>query len=264
LRYFFHIGFKGTHYLGWQRLPDVPSVQATIEMVLGKVLHCPVSIVGCGRTDAQVHASQFFFHVDIEEQWDYDLVFRLNRSLPADISVYDIVAVGAKNHVRFDAIQRQYDYFFHTYKDPFLHQNSSAFYGGPLLVDEMRRAVACLPKYHDYRSFCKSPDKNEHTICRVSAAALYANDKGDRFRFHISSNRFLGGMIRAIMARLLQVGKGELTVAQFEALLSHPQTPVNIKLAAPAGLFLSKVTYPFLDLPSRTNIIANEWHELTV
>lgn len=97
-----------------------------------------------------------------------------------------------KQHARFDAVQRKYDYYLHTYKNPFLNQLSSYYALGELKLEEMKKAVALLPKYKDYRAFCTSPDKNEHTICNVMDARLYTSANGDHYRFHIVSNRFLG------------------------------------------------------------------------
>ena len=94
MRYFFHIGFNGYNYRGWQRQPKALNVQQVFETTLSQLLKIPISIMGCGRTDAQVHASQFFFHVDIEQAWDYDLLFRINKTLPSDIAVFEIIDDG--------------------------------------------------------------------------------------------------------------------------------------------------------------------------
>jgi Pseudouridylate synthase len=120
VRYFFHIAFNGSNYRGWQRQSKAHNVQQVVEETLTKVLKVPTFTTGCGRTDAQVNASQFFFHVDIYREWDFDLLFRLNKTLPDDIAVYDILPVSHNQHARFDATARTYDYFIHTYKDPFL------------------------------------------------------------------------------------------------------------------------------------------------
>jgi tRNA pseudouridine38-40 synthase len=252
LRYFFHIGYNGHNYSGWQRQPKVNSIQEVIEAKLSQIFKTPLTINGCGRTDAQVHASQFFFHVDIEEQWDFDLVFRLNKVLPHNIAVFDVIPLEGKPHARFDAIQRQYDYYLHTYKDPFLSQLSSYYTFNHLNLNEMKRAVALLPLYKDYRAFCTTPDKNEHTICFVRDASLYTSNNGDQIRFHISSNRFLGKMIRIITGKLLKIGTGNMSIDEFEELLITMQTPQLLEPAHPTGLYLSKVTYPYLNLPART------------
>ncbi|MDF2432121.1 MAG: tRNA pseudouridine38-40 synthase, partial [Mucilaginibacter sp.] len=119
MRYFFHIGYHGSAYSGWQKHAGILSVQDVLETRLSKLLKTTVNIVGCGRTDAGVHASQFFFHADIEREWNSDLFFRLNKILPDDIAIFDIIPMQGAVHARFDAVQRTYDYFIHTYKDPF-------------------------------------------------------------------------------------------------------------------------------------------------
>jgi len=227
-------------------------VQQVLETCLTKLLKVPVFISGCGRTDAQVHASQFFFHADIQNEWDFDLLFRLNKILPDDIAVFDIIPMKGLPHARFDTIQRSYDYYIHTYKDPFLSGFSSFYAQRNPDLDKMNSAVALLSKYNDYRAFCKMPDRIDHTICNVTQASLFTDKNGDRIRFNISANRFLSKMIRIIVGRLLEIGKGEMSVDEFEHYLADKITPSIIIPAYPQGLYLSKVTYPYLDLPVRS------------
>lgn len=228
------------------------NVQGVLEKFLSQALKTPIAIIGCGRTDAHVHASQFFFHMDVEKEWDFDLMFRLNKLLPANIAVFDIIPMNGMQHARFDAVLRSYDYFIHTYKDPFLSGLSSFYLLEQLKFDEMKAAAALLPKYKDFRAFCTSPDKYEHTICNVMSTSLSIDANGDKLRFQISSNRFLSKMIRIIMGQLLKIGKGLLSVDEFEHYLIYRQTPELITPAHPEGLYLSKVTYPYLNLPPRT------------
>ena len=253
MRYFVHISYNGLSYNGWQRQPNVLNVQGVIERGLSSIFKTPVAINGCGRTDAQVHASQFFFHMDLEEEWDFDLIFRLNKLLPMNIAVYDIIPMEGLPHARFDAVQRAYDYFLHTYKDPFLNGLSSYYLLKDLKLDEMKAAVALLPQYKDYRAFCTHPDKYEHTLCYVRSASLMVDDQEEKLRFQISSNRFLGKMIRILMGQLLKIGQGMLSVDEFESHLISKQTPALITPAHPQGLYLSKVTYPYLNLPPRVD-----------
>ena len=256
MRYFFHIAYHGTNYSGWQKHPGVCNIQEVLETSLSKILKLPLTIVGCGRTDAGVHASQFFFHVDIEQHWEFDLLFRLNKILPDDIAVYDIIEMQGLPHARFDAIQRTYDYFIHTSKNPFLSRFSALYPENDWHLNNMKAAAALLPMYNDYRGFCKSPEKNDHTLCYVSSAKLFVNPKGDRLRFQISANRFLSKMVRILIGRLLEIGRGDMSVDEFEHFLINKQTPEVIIPAHPQGLYLSKVTYPYLDIPLRTTFSA--------
>jgi len=229
------------------------SVQEVLESALVRLLKKQIAIIGCGRTDARVHAGQFFFHADLQEDWDFDLFFRLNKILPDDIAVFDIIPMQGLPHARFDAIQRSYEYYIHTYKDPFLGGFSSLYPEKGLDLDQMKTAVALLPLYTDYRAFCKCPDKVDHTLCYVSSADLFANNDGSRLRFQISANRFLSKMIRIIMGRLLDIGRGDMSVDEFEHYLAAGETPKIIIPAYPQGLYLSKVTYPYLDIPAITS-----------
>lgn len=252
MRYFFHICFNGTNYRGWQRQTKAHNVQQVMEEALSQILKTPIFITGCGRTDAQVHASQFFFHVDIKDGWDFDLRFRVNKTLPDDIAVFNIIPVEDKQHARFDATLRTYDYFFHNYKNPFLNGMSALYQEKNLDLNTMKRAIALLPKYHDYRALCTSPDKQRTTICKVRSAYLFTDETQQRFRFQISADRFLGKMVRIIMGKLLLIGHHEISVDEFESYLISKKTPEAFEPAFPQGLYLSKVTYPFLDLRPRT------------
>jgi len=232
------------------------TVQEVLETALSNIFKLPIAVNGCGRTDAGVHASQYFFHVDIEQEWDFDLFFRLNKVLPDDVALFDIIPMQGLPHARFDAVQRSYDYFIHTYKDPFLSGFSSLYPETNLNLDKMKAAAALLPIYNDYKCFCKMPDRNDNTICNVSSAEFFVDSKGDRIRFQISANRFLGKMVRIILGRLLEIGLGKMSIDEFENYLIQKETPKIIIPEHPQGLYLSKVTYPYLDLPPRSSFLA--------
>jgi len=92
---------------------------------------------------------------------------------------------------------------------------------------------------------------------------------GERLRFQISANRFLRGMIRIIMGRLLEIGAGTMDLQTFENHLRSKQTPRIITGAYPQGLYLSKIVYPYLDVPQRTEFAAafqleqeRDWQEV--
>lgn len=256
MRYFVHIGYHGTRYSGWQIHPGVLNVQQVLQMALSQILKTPITINGCGRTDAQVHASQFFFHMDVEKDWKFDLLFRLNKLLPNDIAVFDIIPMEGQPHARFDAIARSYDYFIHTYKDPFLSDLSSYYPYPDLDIEQMKKAVNLLPLYNNYKAFCKSPDRNDHTICNVTSASLNIGSNGNRLHFQITANRFLSKMVRTIVGRLLDIGCGKLSVAEFESYLINPDSEATITPAYPQGLYLSKVTYPYLDIPAKPDFVS--------
>jgi len=262
LRYFLHIGYNGYNYRGWQRQHKVLSIQEVLETNLSKLLKTKITCLGCGRTDAQVHASQYFFHMDVEKEWTFDLKFRLNKMLSEDIALFDIIPVEGYPHAQLSATSRTYNYYIHTYKDPFLFYLSAYYPLEELDFEKMSAAVKLLVGNNDFCAFCKSPDKNPSNICKISSAQLFTNKTKDKIRFQITSNRFLKGMVRIIVNKLIDVGTGELTVEEFESFLTLKSTPKTIIPAYPQGLYLSKVTYPFLNIPAKvdfSNSIDNKW-----
>lgn len=226
-----------------------------LETKLSRVLKIPVTVNGCGRTDAGVHASQFFFHADLVIFNIKELLFRLNRALPTDIAIFDILEMQGKQHARFDACLRTYHYFIHTYKNPFLSSTSSFYPLKNLDQDQMDKAMQLLLLYQNYRAFCTSPAKYKHTICNVSAVKLYFDPSEKHVRLEISANRFLSKMIRIIVGKLLKIGNRTMSLDEFEHLLISKETPQILDLAYPQGLHLAKVTYPFLDLPNKGFVV---------
>lgn len=247
MRYFIHLSYCGTDYRGWQRQPTAISVQEVLEDALSSLFREQLTVWGCGRTDAMVHASQYYAHVDIEKSWDFDICFLLNQGLKHDIVVHSVTPVADDANAQFDATSRTYDYYFHTKRDPFL-LNFSSYYNEPSLnLEAMQKAVAMLEKYDEFRAFCKRPDRHNHTRCRVSSA--FIEKKGNNYHFQISANRFLKGMIRVIVGHILEVGRGKESLEDFEKRFTSKERSEYFPVAYPQGLYLSKITYPYLNEP---------------
>ena len=245
-RYFFHLAYNGIDYRGWQRQPDTLNIQGTIEAALSKIFKRDVFITGCGRTDAKVHASQYFFHVDLKETWDYDLIERLNNNLPKHIIIYDITPVEDNAHARRDAYSRTYQYYFHTEQNPF-NQNTSAYYPMQSIdLNAMTKACELLTTHNDYKLLCKTPEKMESTLCNISAADIYVNKNQKLFCFQIKANRFLRGMVRALVHELLEISQGTSVDKRLIPFLKNLPTTEELNFAHPQGLYLSEIKYEYL------------------
>jgi len=244
MRYFFRIAYKGTHYRGWQRQSTAISIQEIIEDALSKVLSVKTIIVGCGRTDAGVHAHQYYFHADIDDYPDYNLIYRLNRNLPDDISIMDIINVPHKSHTRYDAISRSYAYSFHTKKDPFMAEYSSYIMMESVNLDLINASLNLLTNQTDYRHFCRTPDRHNTTICKVLKADIIQINNHS-YRINITANRFLKSMIRIIAYRVLQVASHKLSLKDFKSYFTSENLGIQVSLAPPQGLSLTEVIYPY-------------------
>jgi len=249
MRYFIHLAYRGTAYRGWQRQANLgSSVQQVLENTLGKMTGKTIGFMGCGRTDAGVHAIQYFGHFDYEETWTYDPIERLNRMLPKDISVYELIPVHDRAHSRYDAEKRSYEYHLHTEINPFLAPVSS-FYNNitSLDIDAMKIATEGLKNLTDFRHLCLTPDKFNNTFCIMHEAEILVSDNGKQLCFRFTANRFLRSMIRIMVSRLLALGQGEISLDEFNDTSRNNQSFTFRTLAFPEGLHLSRIVYPYLE-----------------
>lgn len=239
------MSFKGTRYTGWQRqISGIPSIQEEVEKAVKKATGNPVDIIGCGRTDAGVHARQFFAHFDAEVMPDMDVI---NYILPNDIVIHDALQVDDKSHARYDAVLRTYEYRIHTRQNPFL-QDFSYYNGKEINTDVIATACDWIKECKDFRSFCKTPDRHNTTICNVSRCEWSFNKESGIHLFTITANRFLKSMIRIMVQELLNLSDGTTNEDAFKSLLDGKRASQIHKIAYPQGLYLSKVNYPYIDL----------------
>ncbi len=245
-RYFLQLAFDGTPYRGWQRQLAAPSVQEEVERVMRSVLHLPdLYVVGCGRTDTGVHATDYYLHFDVPEDRTVDdrLVYSLNSLLPPSIAVKRVVPVADKAHARFGATERGYTYFVLRRKDAFMADRAHVLYP-PLDVDAMNIACAHLIGRQDFSSFCKAGSDAKTMLCDVRLAQWVHTDNG--YRFRIRADRFLRNMVRAIVGTCFVIGRGQRPPEHMAAVVAAHDRSAAGKSAPARGLYLEHVVYPFL------------------
>lgn len=244
LRYFIELAYHGKNYHGWQIQPTVNSVQQELNTAISTILQQEINIVGAGRTDAGVHASQMIAHFDSETVLVNDISFRLNSILPDDIVVSAIYEVTDAAHARFDAISRSYEYRIWLGRNPFLLDTTWQLHHQKLNVLKMNNAAKILYKYKDFECFSKVKTDVHTFNCDILHAEWIKN--GNELTFHISANRFLRNMVRAIVGTLLEVGLGKMTLQEFENVIKSKNRS-NAGVSVPArGLFLTDIQYPKL------------------
>ncbi len=242
MRYFIELSYKGTDFKGWQRQPNASTIEETLEDALSTLLRQPVQIVGSSRTDSGVHAVQQFAHFDLDSAIPNidKLVRSVNSILPRTIVVVTIFEVNSETHSRFAATHRAYEYRICTKKNPFL-KDLVYFFNPKLDISLMNEAAQILFKYIDYQCFCKLHTDVKTFNCTISEAQW--TQQGDLWVFRIRSDRFLRGMVRAIVGTMIDVGTGKISLMDFEQIILSKQR-ANASAQAPAeGLFLVEVGY---------------------
>ncbi|MDA9261985.1 tRNA pseudouridine(38-40) synthase TruA [Flavobacteriales bacterium] len=242
-RYFIQLAFNGKDFHGWQIQDNAITVQGELNKALSLLQRIEIKVTGCGRTDTGVNASQFFAHFDAENLIE-NLVYKLNGVLPDTIVIEKIISLHPEAHSRFDATARTYEYFFHTKLNPFLG-DFSYYISAKLDVELMNEAASKLLEITDFTSFSKLHSDAYTNNCDVTFA-LVSDLKNGQYKFTITADRFLRNMVRAIVGTLIDVGRGRVTLQEFQEVIESKNRQNAGKSVDGTALFLAKIEYPYI------------------
>ncbi len=243
LRYFIKLTYKGTNYHGWQVQPNAITVQEVIEKAFSTIFRTRIEVIGAGRTDSGVHAEELFAHVNFEDEINIEeTIYKVNALLPNDIVVDKILPTASNAHARFDATSRNYEYRIFLGREPFLTETTWQLNNRKLNIVKMNEAANILLSYNNFKCFSRSNSDVTTYNCVVTSAEWLQYKQ--LLIFHISANRFLRNMVRAIVGTLLEVGTGKTSIEKFKQIIESKDRHNAGPSAPPQGLFLTKVTYP--------------------
>jgi tRNA pseudouridine38-40 synthase len=247
-RYFLELAYKGNQYSGFQIQANANSIQQEVEKALSTFFRQPIALTGSSRTDGGVHALQNYFHFDYEGIIKNRVIYNLNAILPPDISITAAWPVAPDAHCRFDANDREYRYYIYRKKDPFLTDRAHFF---PYTLDreKLNAAAALILQFRDFAAFAKRNSQAKTYDCTVTESHWQEEDNCLVYR--VVANRFLRGMVRGLVGTMLQVGRGKISIAEFEMILRNKDNQQADFSVPGHGLFLIRVTFPDSVLLSR-------------
>ncbi len=235
--------YEGSRYHGWQTQKNDISVQQTLEEALEKVCGHKVKAVGCGRTDAGVHALRYCanFRTDCPIPVER-LPLAVNSRLPGDIAVERAVEAGESFNAIGSCIKKEYIYKIlnRDIRDPFLEKRV-CFYPQKLDITLMKRAAAAFEGTHDFRAVRSVGTETRTTVrtvhwCRVEK-------EGDLITVSVCADGFLYNMCRAIVGTLVYASYGKLRPEDIPALLEKGDRRLTGPTMPPQGLYLNRVWY---------------------
>lgn len=247
MRFVLDIAYRGTAYHGWQVQENAHTVQAELNAALQTLLQQPgLETIGSGRTDTGVHAEQQFVQFDVGENstpntQPAEFVYRLNAILPKDIFVKNLYSAADNFSVRHDAVSRSYEYRISRSKNPFLIGQCCYFYKRELDIEKMNSVCPVLLQHSDFQSFSKYHTDVGHYRCTIEEAVW--KEENGLLVFHITANRFLRGMVRAIVGTLLNIGTRKMATEEMENILAQKDRKAAGHAAPPEGLFLTRIVY---------------------
>lgn len=239
-RYFIEVAYKGTDFKGFQIQPNAVTIQGEINKAIQTVLKTEIITSPSSRTDAGVHALQNFLHFDTDIVLPHSFIYNINSILSKDIVIKNVTKVNENAHARFDATARKYAYHIIQNKNPF-KKETAYFIPFTLDIDAMNEAASLLKKFTDFESFSK---KNTDVLtynCQLSIS--YFEKKEDEIIYHVQSNRFLRGMVRALVGTIILIGRKKITMDDLVEIVESKDCR-KADFSTPAhGLFLENVLY---------------------
>ncbi len=240
------IAYDGTDFHGWQDQPGLRTVQGVLKERLQRILRHPVSLIGCGRTDAGVHAASHIDSVRTTSPLHPEKIRTAMESrLPTDLAVLEARDVHPDFHATRSATCKLYRYRIHNAKhrpvSRFTHRHAF-HYWHHLNVDRMNRAADLMVGRHDFTSFTPTHvvrNSMERTVLRCTIERHL-----DEVRIDVEGDGFLYNQVRNMVGTLIEVGRGRWEPERVAEIISARSRPMAGQTAPPQGLCLEWVRYP--------------------
>ncbi len=235
------IQYDGTKYSGWQIQENALTVQEVLAKSIEQISQEKINLIGAGRTDTGVHALGQVANFLISRELDlYRFKYSLNSVLPDDISITAIELADEKFHARFSAKKRSYIYLISNHKSPFFDRYSYNLFS-ELNQDKLNELCSVLIGVQDFTSFSKNNPDVQNKICEIYEARW--RRQKNFFIFYIEANRFLYGMVRAIVGSLLKAYSTETGIEYLRNVILQIDRNAAADAVPAKGLFLYKVKY---------------------
>lgn len=243
MRVLLKISYLGTAYHGWQVQPNGITVQETMQNALEKLYKCRPNLTGCSRTDAGVHAREFFCHYDTDCYiLDKGIISALNTVLPNDIAVIGCKYVDDGFHARYSAKGKNYIYRIYNSSIPCPFEDGRSWRISRILDENrMNEFAKRIVGKHDFIGFSSSGRTVEDTVRTVSECSVSRD--GDIITLSVTADGFLYNMVRIIVGTAVDVSNGKIEPEDTEGILNSKSRNAAGITAPPHGLYLNKVIY---------------------
>ncbi len=233
------LAYDGTEFHGWQIQPGLPTIQGTLEEIVGGIEGRPVHVAGSGRTDAGVHALAQVAAFTLENPIPTDNLRRaINRLLPPAIRILDAAEAAPGFHPRFDALAKTYRYsLFRAEICPPFEWRYTHHHPYPLNEARMIEAAPLFEGEHDFTAFAAADDRDTEGKSKVRTvfSSVLARE-GQSLVYTVRGSGFLKHMVRNLTGTLIEMGRGNIDAGAFPD-RSGPTAPAK-------GLTLVSVEYP--------------------
>lgn len=248
MNYKITIQFDGTRYKGFQKQTGTKendmTIQGKLESVLKTFLGHEAQLIGCGRTDAGVHAENYIANFITEEKLDLKaLMLHFDKYLPEDIFVKDVVEASERFHARHNASSKIYRYSISTDRGRNVFTRKYSYKLEETLdIEKMKKAAELFVGEYDFAGFSNLKSKKKSTVRKIYDIKIHTSKSGEIF-IDMEGNGFLQNMVRIIAGTIIEVGTGKRNPNTISEILSHKKREEAGFMVPPQGLMLLEVKY---------------------
>ncbi len=230
--------YDGTDFAGFQVNPGKRTVQGVLEAALARLGDgAEQRVDGAGRTDAGVHASgQVIAFTYAGRLPTADLGRALDALLPLDLAVRDVRRAPDGFNPRYAARSREYRYTVWNGPRRPLRERNALGVRAPLDTAAMERAGSAFIGRHDFSAFGVADRTSVRTVTMVRVRR-----DGRLVTIDVTADAFLRGMVRRMVAVLLEVGLGKMEEGAVRTALAGPGPAFDGASAPAKGLCLRHV-----------------------
>ncbi|MGN0526421.1 MAG: tRNA pseudouridine(38-40) synthase TruA [Acutalibacteraceae bacterium] len=240
----FKISFDGAAFHGWQQQENARTVQGELKNAFKRLTGEDVNIIGCSRTDAGVHANEYYFNVRTASSIPCERfpVALSSAKLTDEIAIWSCKEVDYDFNARFDCVKKEYVYIIENTEihSPFMCKRALN-YKYPLNAELMNSASKAFIGTYDFSAFCAADAQVKTKVRTIYDAEVFRD--GDLVKFRVCGNGFLYNMVRIMVGTLLNVSMGKINLEDIPAVIESKNRKRAGFTAEPCGLYLNKVYY---------------------
>lgn len=241
-RYVLELAYVGKGFKGSQIQGELPTIQGELNKALSILFKKNIESFGASRTDEGVNAYGNIYHIDVDIDLWPSFKYQMNALLPSGISLRKIYkANNLEFNSRFDAIKRSYIYKIYNRKDPFLYERAY-YYPYELNMDILKQSATILKEYTNFETFSKRNTQVYTYNCTIFSSKWV--EKEDHIQYEVSANRFLRGMVRALVGTQLKVGRNKMSIEDFRKVIESKNCQLADFSVPGFGLYLENIQYP--------------------
>ena len=238
------IEYDGKDFNGWQKQPDKPNIQGSIEYAIKQITGEDIELNASGRTDAGVHALGQVANFKTNSNLEIGkFPIAINSKLKKSIRIIKAEEVEEKFHSRLSCKQKTYRYIINnSIFSSAIYRNFETHIPQKLDISKMQDAIKFFEGEHNFKAFKASGTSSKSSVRKIFKAEVIKAEN-NRIKIELTGNGFLYNMVRIIAGTLVDVGLGKIDVGDIPSIIQEGKRERAGKTLPPNGLFLVEVRY---------------------